>query len=41
MNNVLERYIIEKLEVGWSAEKVAGRWNNVDRKIFSEVDTTA
>ncbi len=41
MNNVLEKYIIEKLEVGRSAEKVAGRWNNVDRKIFSEVEITS
>lgn len=31
MNNVLEKYIIEKLEVWWTAEKVAGRWNNIDK----------
>lgn len=41
MNNVLEKYIIEKLEVGWSAEKVAGRWNNVDKKIFCETEKTS
>jgi len=38
MNNVLEKYIIKKLEVGRTAERVAGRWNNVDRKIFNETE---
>lgn len=38
MNTVLEKYVMAKLEVWRSAEKVAGRWNNVDRKIFNEIE---
>jgi len=41
INNILEKYIIEKLEVGWSAEKVAGRWNNIDKEIFWETEKTS
>lgn len=31
MNDQLETYTLEHLEVWWSAEAVAGRWNEVDR----------
>lgn len=38
MNSVLEKYIVEKLEVWRSAEKVAGRRNKVDMKKFNETE---
>jgi len=38
MNSVLEKYIIEKLEVWRSAEKVAGRRNEVDINKFNETE---
>ncbi len=38
MNSVLEKYIIEKLEVWRSAEKVAGRRNEVDKNKFNETE---
>jgi hypothetical protein len=38
MNNILEKYIIENLEVGWTAEMVAGRWNAMDRHNYNQIE---
>lgn len=29
--NILEEYVLEKLEYWWSPECIAGRWNNIER----------